>query len=697
MGRRDTLTRPQSTVARLQAQPDRPRLARGCERLLDLAVVVLSTWTVVYHVCLLLRLDVPWAVGLEVLALVGWGLLWRRSRQRPDASAQTRGPARRPQPGHDDPDGDGGAARAGRSSRTESVLVVLTVVSGAGAAVLVATRTDWPLIAALWLVAAVAATTVAVRRHHRAVAHHSAVVPDPAGAGREPARTGVVVALVWAIALAVLSMFARWSNPDDLYYVNLSQWVAERGTFPLRDTIFSDLVFPMSSYPPVASYDALAGTLARLGGVPAVSVVYLVVPPVATFLSVLALWWLLRQWRVRAVAVALSVALAFLLFDGGPGYAAPGNLFLIRIWQGKVILLCLMVPVLLVYALRYVERPTRARAGWLFAGGVAAVGLSTTAMFLVPLIALAGAAPLALRRPGRALLGFGAMAAYPLAAGAATLLGGGRSADAFASRRLFRFEPAWFGQEIFRDGPIAVIAVAAVLAGGLLVPHRAARVTTGLLAVVVGVTFVPGVTHLSFDLVGLGPTLWRVSWVATIAALVGVLGARLAGYWNRRSLNVAAPLVLTLVIVVFGLPIWSNANGVALDSSPQWKRGPNSVVAAQRVIEAARPGDVVLAPEQLAITITVLTTRVKTVAPRAYFMDYLQDEPSFRYDERLTLVDFANDESGPSERPEVARALTLLDVDQVCLPVDDPGRIRFVRSQGYERVTGTGTVSCLSR
>ena len=34
---------------------------------------------------------------------------------------------------------------------------------------------------------------------------------------------------------------------------------------------------------------------------------------------------------------------------------------------------------------------------------------------------------------------------------------GGRSADFFETRRLFRFDPAWFGPEIFRDGPIALI------------------------------------------------------------------------------------------------------------------------------------------------------------------------------------------------------------------------------------------------
>ncbi|CAN5757494.1 hypothetical protein BH23ACT2_BH23ACT2_00830 [soil metagenome] len=674
-------------MVRRDRRPDRPRLADSCERLLDLAVVVLATWTVVYHVCLLLRLGVAWAVGFEVVALAGWGLLSRRLRGRPDTAPETpaaAGAVNRPSSTADAPTG------------VVIVPLVLTVVSAVLAAGVIAVGASWPVAASLWLTAAIAGALVAVVRYR------PTGVFEPAGHGHDPdaaplASTGVVVALGWAMVLAVLSMLTRWPNPDDLYYVNLSQWVADRGTFPVRDTIFSDLAFPMSSWPPVASYDALAGTLAWLSGAQAASVVYLVVPPVATFLSVLALWRLQRQWRVEAAGVAVSLALVFLLFDGGPGYAAPGNLFLTRIWQGKVILLCLMVPLLLVYASRYVERPTRARAGWLFAGGVAAVGLSTTAMFLVPLLALAGAAPLWLRRRGRAVVGFFAMAAYPLAAGVATLAADGRSADLFESRRLFRFDPAWFGPEILRDGPVAGIAVVAVLTGALVVPNRAARITTGLLAVAVGVTFVPGFTEIAYEVIGLGPTLWRVSWVVPIAALVGMLGAHLATRWNRRSLTMAVTAALVAMLVAFGLPIWSVDNGVSVDTTPQWKRGPDSVVSAQHAIDVASPGDVILAPQETAITITVMSSRVKTVAPRAYFMDYLADEPSFRYTERLTLLDFVNQRFDRATFPAVARALTVVDVDQVCLPVVSRQRIAFVRAQGYDPAGTTPTESCFTR
>lgn len=660
-------------------------LSRVTEHVLDLTVVVLATWTVVYHASLLFGITARWAVGIEAVLLGALFLLWLRTQGRAVGS---------------EADGTWYAHNLiVGSSPIEKVLLVVAAGSAAAAAWRFSTVGSWPVIVGLWLTAAISGTIVAVLHLRRTIEPDT----EPPSDGPERSRTwlGVTIALAWATGLAWLAVYARRPNPDDLYYVNLSQWVVDKGTFPLRDTIFSDLVYPMSSWPPMASYDAMAGTLALLSGVPAASVVYLIVPPVATFLAVLALWRLLHHWRIGAVGLALSLALVFLLYDGGPGYGAPGTLFLTRIWQGKVILLCLMVPTLLVYALRYVEHPTRRRALWMFAGGTASVGLTTSAMFVVPLIAVAGMAPLALRRPVRALQGFAAMAAYPIAAGVVTLAVDGRSADFFESRKLYRFDPDWFGPEIFRDGPIALIGVAAVLAGAVLLPHVAARVSAGLLALFVGVTFIPGVTEIAFDLVGLGPTLWRVSWIVPIAALVGVLGVRIGSFGNRRVLMSVLMLITAAAIgttlVRSGLPIWTEATGAVMESRPQWKRAQSSVNAAQRAVDAVNPGDLILGPQKLAVTLAVMTTEAKTVAPRDYFMDYLRDDPSFHYDERLTLVRFANWGFDREDKPEIARALTLLDVDEVCVSSRNRRAMRFLWREGYELATWSGNFRCMTR
>jgi len=648
------------------------------DQVVDLAVGTLASWTLVYHVCLVAGLEVIWAIVLEILFLTGWAALALFVRREPneESACSTSAGVRR--------------ARSSRSRR-ETQLLVATVVVAGGAAITFATYVVWPVVAALWLISGLGAATLAWSRLAGGAEQH---LRPRQGDGSEAAW----VALTWGVVLAVLSLFILRANPDDLFYVNLAQWVVDQGTFPVRDTIFSDQVFPMTNWPPMASYDALVGTLARLLGVHAASVAYVVIPPVATFLAVLALWRLLRAWGVQPIWLALSVALTFLLLDAVPGYAAPGDLFLTRMWQGKVILLCLMVPTLLVYALRYVERPTLGRAGWLLAGGVAGIGLSTTAMFLVPLLALAGAAPLLRTRRWAALGGFAAMAAYPVAAGVFTVVTGGRSADDFESRKLYRFEPSWFGHEIFSDGLLALVGVSGVLLATVLIPNRAARLTSALLVVATGITFVPGVTHLSYDLVGLGPTLWRVSWVCSVGASVGVLGSVLATWPRARSVRVLAPLALVVALIVGGQPIWSRAAGVGLVNPPHWQRSVASVTLAEDVTAALEPGDILLAPPYLGITVAVMTTRVKTVAPRKYYMDPLSAIPEFHYTERGILMDFVNPPPGHRFDPEeVERAFEVVDVSMVCLPYAQRIRLDFLSEIGFTPDLRTNGYACVRR
>jgi hypothetical protein len=483
-------------------------------------------------------------------------------------------------------------------------------------------------------------------------------------------------------------------NPDDLYYVNLSQWVAEHGSFPVRDTIFGDLTYPMSNWPPLASYDAFTGALAHILGLRAGDVVYVVVPPVATVLAVLALWRLLRAWRVQHVALAVGFALLFLLVDGTSSYGPPGNLFLTRLWQGKVILLCLLVPTLLTYALQYVERPTRRGAVRLLMGGAAAVACSTTAIFLVPVLALAGAAPLVRRASRHALLGFAAMAAYPLAAGAATLVLGGRSADDFADRRQYRFDPDWFGHAVFLTDLLALVAVLAVLVGCLLLPHPAARLTTALLVTATGITFVPGFTRLAYDLVGLGPTLWRVTWACTVAALVG---AAVSTWWTRASpprVATAGVAVLALALGAFGRPIWLSDTSTELVAPPHWQRSDEARRVVDWIISTNPPGRRVLAPDGLAVSLAVTTTDVKTVAPRDYYLTYLRDVAGFRYADRLLLVDLVNEAPGRSD--DVADALHALDVGVACVYRTDYLAVDALLGAGMTPALTTSAYVCLN-
>ena len=84
------------------------------------------------------------------------------------------------------------------------------------------------------------------------------------------------------MGLALFSLFLVRPDADDTQYVHLSTWIAVHGEFPLRDTLFSDEVFPAIIYPPLSSFEALIGSVAGLFGLSAASMTYLLAAPVAT-------------------------------------------------------------------------------------------------------------------------------------------------------------------------------------------------------------------------------------------------------------------------------------------------------------------------------------------------------------------------------------------------------------------------------
>jgi hypothetical protein len=655
-------------------------------------VVLLATWTVIYHVCLVLRIGTTPAVVLEVLALAGAVVVARRRRFDDAAPA----PATATSP-------DRGRLLRG--------LRLLTLGSALVAACATAVSAPWVLTWVPWLLAAGAGSLWAglvLTRARPGVPESGVQVSDGPGSDAGEDRWSATVALCWAVGLAVLSMWSLRPNPDDLFYVNLSQWVASHGQFPVRDTLFSNLAYPMANWPPVASYDALVGVVAGLVGAHAATIEYVVVTPLATFLAVLAMWRLLRTWRVRQLAWVLSTGLVFLLCDGTTSYAAPGGLFLTRLWQGKVVLLCVAVPLLLSYALRYVERPTARRLLPLVLAGTASVGLSTTSIFLVPIVAVGAMVPLFLRDRGRAVLGFVAMAGYALGAGVVTEALGGRSADDFGVRRLYRFDASWLGGQLLLTDVVGFVLVLALLLGALLVPHPAARLTSGLLVLATGYVFVPGAMRAAYDAIGLGPTLWRISWGASAAALVGVLAVYGAGpllvrlahrvgrpAWRPAAVPVAALATMGL-LAAFGAPIVAGDTGTELRMPFHWQRYPSNRHLAGEILDAARPGELVLAPDSLAITIAVTTTAVKTVAPRDYYMYYLRDEPSFHYPQRLALVDYVNGD-GPSHLPGLAEDLEVVGVDIACTLAENPVRYRALRRAGFRPLVSSAYYRCLKR
>jgi hypothetical protein len=644
-------------------------IARVCDGVLDFLVLGFAAWTVVYHVCLVLRIDALWAGIAGAAALSPCGLLAARGESAERLTTP---------------------AAAGHSWLRP--LVAVNVAAGIGAATLFAfTDVPWRALWILWALAAAAAVLVTNVRTA------GWPVPEPESESPRLAWLTTGVVLAWAGLLGLVALFLVRNSEDDTYYVHLSTWIAEHGTFPLRDTLFGDEILPAIIYPPLSSFEAAAGTLARATGLAAPDLVYYVVAPLVSVLGVLALWRLYRAWRLPLVGLALSVGMVFLLLDAAE-HRALGNSIVARSWHGKVALAAVLVPLLFVLLQQYVERPTRRGLVLLAAAGVAGVGLSSTAVFLVPVVAAGCLAAMAWQAPRRAAIGLAATAAYPLGAGVVTSIVGGRTAETnpySLPGNLLHF--------VLDEGVLALVAVAALLVAPLLIPQASAARMTASTVLLVTVLFAPPVTRAVYDLTGLGRVLWRLTWALPTAALIGVLAVGLSARFRSPVLKVLPATLLCVAFVVWGTPSWS-AGEASLASRPAWKRPPETVTAARWILSQARPGDVVLAPTRTSQTIAATSGEVYTVAPRVFYAIALEDTPGGHARKRVLLGAFADTGlEGPiprtSRKPEadeVAEALDLVGVDLACV-VDNPDTRAVLTAAGYREVGADEGLVCARR
>jgi Family of unknown function (DUF6077) len=704
-----------SPVAPRQRASAGERVARASDRLLDVLLVVFASWTVVYHACLVLHVGAGWAAGLWALVAVssGWlvlrgerrALTERPPREEPPPADQP--PLAEPPPADQPPREEPPPAdqpplaarpRAGALRRAPlplalpRILLAATVAAAVLAAGLFAFATPrWTVIWLLWVAAGGGALAYVTLRPARD--HHGTAPPDGASGA---SSLDAAVVLAWTLGLAVLSLFLVGADADDAYYVHVSSWIEAYGRFPLRDVVFSHDVFPALYFPPASSYEALVGTLAHVTSVATPSIVYLAVPPVASALAVLALWRLLRAWGVGMVAVALSVALLFLLFDA-THHNALGSFFVGRIWQGKVIFLAVLVPLLFALLHEYATAPARRRLALLAVAGTAGVGLTTTAVFVVPIIAFGCLAPLARRSLSRAVAGLVATAAYPLAAGVVTLAVGGRTPDVYTDADVIA--PNLVHHVLGTDVP-ALLAVLAALLGPLLIRRATPARMVAATVLLVGLLVAPDVPRLIFHATGLGRVLWRLTWVIPVAALLGVLAAGLAARLRPAPLRVLPAVVLAVAVVLAGRPVWSSAGESPIRDHPSWKREPTQVRAARRILAHARPGDVVLAPRPLSTTLLVMSGRTTTVSPRGFYTRALAGVPAAHVHERLLLQRFVGVAAGmrtgaPPPARQVRRALRVVGVDLACVPRHGRAAQRVVVAAGYAPAVRTRALVCL--
>ena len=183
---------------------------------------------------------------------------------------------------------------------------------------------------------------------------------------------------------------------------------------------------------------------------------------------------------------------------------------------------------------------------------------------------------------------------------------------------------------------------------------------------------------------------WRTLWVLPLPAMVGlVLIAPRAGI---RGAPVIASTILVATFLTLGTPITSSDNRKAeIVWPPAYDLPQPEQQSASSLIEIAGPGGVVAGPENVDFSVSVMTTKVRSINPRSAYLTGRHAREEFRSDERLILS--RGLETGRSEygTESFENALRVLKPDAICLKDTKEQEVAEVlKNVGYKEIGNDG-------
>lgn len=500
--------------------------------------------------------------------------------------------------------------------------------------------------------------------------------------GAVPWRPAEISALAGLCALAALAT-ALLHRPggDDAYYLNAILAHLEHPDLPMLsfDGMHGDPTVPINqvSHRPQV-YEITLAWVSHWTGVSGRILYWVVFPPVWAALIPLSNALLARRIAPRAAVVQAALVCVLLLL-WGDGHRAFGNYAFVRIYQGKGLLISVVVPLVIWCALRFSRTPSIRTWALLLCAQVMGVGASSSGLVVLPVCA--GIALLAcVRRPWELFVAaVGVTASTPILAvlvRVQTELWSdplGEEGHVRAWTTLLGEHRAWLVLGLFFAGP--------VLAWGAGLPGRA------LWLRLVGWSVVLVLNPVSSRFAGTIAALfsYRLTWavpVPTLIALTLAVGCTLRGRTGHVGRAVCA--VLLVVFALRGDRTWDDPDLFVALGEDRVLRKPEA--AAREVLARTGPNDLVLAPYRVAGRLTNHSGRPRLVAVRdLYVLNLTRHFGEVEADERMALLKLAGANATPAERKLALKVLPDWCPDLVV--ANESGTVpRDFKKAGFKRV-----------
>ena len=193
--------------------------------------------------------------------------------------------------------------------------------------------------------------------------------------------------LFLAIGCAITPLFLERPNQDDIVYFHraLTQLTALDQPVMVRQTSVDMDAAAFSPVHLATSHEMLMALLGHYFGIDPLYCYQVIGHVFAAFFIPFVLYWCVRRLGLNRwpAAVGALLGVTFLLLDS-VGAASFGNTAFGRLWQGKSIVWILFLPVALSLSYRFLREGNGSDVVWLTLLAVAGVGLSSSALYLIP-------------------------------------------------------------------------------------------------------------------------------------------------------------------------------------------------------------------------------------------------------------------------------------------------------------------------
>jgi len=492
-------------------------------------------------------------------------------------------------------------------------------------------------------------------------------------------QSSEIVLWLLAASVVVLTLISHRPDADDAFYIATAVATADMPGLALLsvDTMHGIPGLPLHlPVYRVDSYELLNGAIAYLSGIPAIYSFHWLSAAVAALLVPLAHAKLFRILTPRRW-LAATATLVFVVLAAGETHRWYGNFSFVRMWQGKSIFLFVFLPLVYAYALRFAVRPSLRDWTMLAAAQIAAVGCSSSALWVGPagaVMALSCAVRPSREGLKRVLLGTLA-SVYVLGAawltraslegvdfGGSSVPGGGESG------------PPLYGAlvTVLGDSRLLIFAVLVLLTAWVFAPAGLARrfavtfpliVLLGLLNPYLAVWVPQYVT---------GPSFWRAMWALPLPIMMALMltaPLHIGDGVSRSTMRHAAWLLL-LAAFAFLVPRYSglsSQNGVRL-SWPALKVPDAAYRWAVAVNDSVPRGSYVAVPSEVDAWIVTLHHHVFPLVVRGYLRVWPNRLDGREFYFRTVLRRFLDSPELVEALPEQFRyGLDRFDVRAVCL------------------------------